>query len=764
MSQKNTYINTRSRLDQQGLRIWLFSLLCLLASPVLSQQHPLLILKQSDVLKIRGERQSAPLFNTVVNKNQALVAKEIALGVQVPIPKDMAGGYTHERHKKNFFVLQKAGNLYQITGDEKYAKYVKDVLMAYAKMYPTLKKHPTNKSYATGKIFWQCLNDANWLVYVSQAYDCIYDWLKPQERNLLEKQLFRPFADFISIENPQFFNRIHNHSTWGNAAVGMIGLVMKDKELVNRALYGLQWKGFDTAQKDNDGGLIKVPQQKSAGFFAQLDHAFSPDGYYTEGPYYQRYAISPFILFANALANNRPDLKIFEYRNGLLKKAVYALLCQTDAQGKFFPINDAQKGMSIRSRELISAVNTIYAYQGHQPELLSVAQQQGQVEMNYAGFVVAKDIYQKKARPFYQKSVELRDGKQGNEGALGILRSKKNQQEICVAFKYTAQGLGHGHYDKLSYSLYDSKGEVIQDYGAARWVNIDQKQGGRYLPENKTWAKQTIAHNTLVVNEASHFGGDFKTGNAHHAERYYFDASNPSIQIASAKDFQAYPGVEMHRTMVVFKDKAFEKPIVIDVFRVKSKNEHQYDLPLWFQGHLLNTNFTYQAQTTQRNILGANDGYQHLWKEAVGKTTTGQARLTWFGQGNFYTTTSAVSKNDHLIFARLGASDPLFNLRPDPCFIIRKKGQKNAVFASVIEPHGSYSPVNEVPLNPYGKIATMKVLHEQDDYTAIQFSTVSGEVWTFIIVNNNNSPNTQHTLMIEKKIIQWKGVYHLFKY
>jgi hypothetical protein len=443
---------------------------------------------------------------------------------------------------------------------------------------------------------------------------------------------------------------------------------------------------------------------------------------------------------------------------------VYALLCQTDAQGKFFPINDAQKGMSIRSRELISAVNTIYAYQGHQPELLSVAQQQGQVEMNYAGFVVAKDIYQKKARPFYQKSVELRDGKQGNEGALGILRSKKNQQEICVAFKYTAQGLGHGHYDKLSYSLYDSKGEVIQDYGAARWVNIDQKQGGRYLPENKTWAKQTIAHNTLVVNEASHFGGDFKTGNAHHAERYYFDASNPSIQIASAKDFQAYPGVEMHRTMVVFKDKAFEKPIVIDVFRVKSKNEHQYDLPLWFQGHLLNTNFTYQAQTTQRNILGANDGYQHLWKEAVGKTTTGQARLTWFGQGNFYTTTSAVSKNDHLIFARLGASDPLFNLRPDPCFIIRKKGQKNAVFASVIEPHGSYSPVNEVPLNPYGKIATMKVLHEQDDYTAIQFSTVSGEVWTFIIVNNNNSPNTQHTLMIEKKIIQWKGVYHLFKY
>ncbi|MEO1714450.1 MAG: heparinase, partial [Bacteroidota bacterium] len=185
------------------------------------QSHPNLILTQEGVETIQKTEGNAPLFERVLQQTQAEVEAEIAAGIFVPVPKDMAGGYTHERHKKNFFVLQKAGNLYQITGEEKYAVYVRDVFLEYAKLFPTLGLHPTQKSYATGKIFWQCLNDANWLVYCSQAYDCIYDFLTQTERENLETNLFRPLADFISIENPKFFNRIHNHSTWGNAAVGM---------------------------------------------------------------------------------------------------------------------------------------------------------------------------------------------------------------------------------------------------------------------------------------------------------------------------------------------------------------------------------------------------------------------------------------------------------------------------------------------------------------------------------------------------------------
>ena len=114
-----------------------------------------------------------------------------------------------------------------------------------------------------------------------------------EQSDYLNKTLFRPYADFLSVETPQYFNRVHNHSTWGNVAVGMIGLVMDDDELVNRALYGLKKEDVDYKAKDNDGGFI-FDKDGKAGFLANLDSPFSPDGFYTEGPYYQRYAIWDF--------------------------------------------------------------------------------------------------------------------------------------------------------------------------------------------------------------------------------------------------------------------------------------------------------------------------------------------------------------------------------------------------------------------------------------------------------------------------------------
>lgn len=237
------------------------------------QQHPSLILTKKDVQEIRAHLGKVPLFDTSLADVKSEVDAEIALGIQVPVPKDMAGVFSHERHKKNFLILQKAGVLYQILNDDKYAVYVRDMLLVYAKMYPTLALHPQQRSYAPGKLFWQALNDANWLVYVSQAYDCVYDFLSENERNQLEKNLFKPFADFLSVGSPQFFNRVHNHSTWGNVAVGMIGLVMDDDELVNRALNGLKEDTIIPGQKDNDGGLIKKVRTEN-GIFSQCGRAF----------------------------------------------------------------------------------------------------------------------------------------------------------------------------------------------------------------------------------------------------------------------------------------------------------------------------------------------------------------------------------------------------------------------------------------------------------------------------------------------------------
>lgn len=729
------------------------TILLLWTHGVQSQNHPRLLLPTASVQEIRQQRGQVPLFDQSLAQARLVVEAAMAKGIDVPVPKDMAGGYTHEQHKQNYFMLYQAGLLFQLTQEEQFARYIRDVLMAYAELYPTLDIHPTNRSYATGKIFWQCLNDANWLVYVSQAYDCIYDWLSKAERKKLEKQLFRPFADFLSVDNPQFFDRIHNHSTWGNAAVGMIALVMDDEELLQRALYGLSGEAIPEEAFDNDGGLIRQPGQKESGFLAQIDHAFSPDGYYTEGPYYQRYAIFPFMVFARSLESARPDLKIFEYREGLLIRSVYALLNQTNAAGEFFPINDAQKGMSYLSRELVTAVDISY-FQQKDPRLLSVASEQGEVLLDETGFAIAQGIAEGKSQPFLRTSLQLRDGAKGDEGALGILRA----EDLCLVMKNTAQGLGHGHYDKLSFSLYDGRNEVIQDYGAARWVNIDQKDGGRYLKENTSWAKQTIAHNTLTVNETSHFEGVFTVANAYHSEPFAFQVDEAGYQVCSAKERNAYPGLEMHRTMVVLEAAPFERPVVLDLMRVSADAEVQYDLPYYFQGHLMSTSFPYEAGPAQ--VWGTDHGYQHLYVEANGSSEAPTAEVTWFSQGRFYSLHTQVKAEDELLFVRSGASDPQFNLRRDPAFVVRKKAA-STLFFSILEPHGYYSPVEEIPVNPFSNIKQSEILLDQADYTVVRFQHKTGRVWTFLMANQSANPEQQHQLSLQGQGYEWQGPFHL---
>ncbi|MDJ0656766.1 MAG: heparinase II/III family protein [Xanthomonadales bacterium] len=737
-------------------------LFCLAVLPPAASQagdHPKVILTQDGVQKIRAALGSVPLFDQTLARAKAEVDAEIEAGIDTPIPKDYSGGYTHERHKRNFFVMQKAGALYQILDDEKYARYVRDMLFQYEAMYKDLPVHPKTRSYARGKLFWQCLNDANWLVYTSQAYDAIHDYLSAKDRQRLEDNLFRPFADHISVVNPRFFNRVHNHSTWATAAVGMIGLVMGDDELIERALYGIPFGELDTTAKDDDGGFFFVEGQE-AGFLANLAEPFSPDGYYTEGPYYQRYAMYPFLIFAQGLHNAKPELEVFQQQDGVLLKAVDALLNLSDARGDFFPLNDGQKGMSYNNSGVVSAVNIAFLYGGGNPGLLSIAQEQGQVLLDDAGIAVALAIRDGRAKPYEKKSVKYSDGPKGMQGGVAVLRAPGD--EIELVFKYTAQGLSHGHYDKLSFSLHEKGDEVLQDYGLVRFVNIEQKGGGNYLPENTTWAKQTIAHNTLTQNATSHFQGKYEIGSQHHSDLYFYDDSNPDVQVVSATDSNAYPGTVMQRTMALISQEGFEKPFVLDIFKVSSASTHQYDLPYYYMGQVMQTNFEYDSPSPP-GVLGSQNGYQHLLLEGKGVPASGISRFSWMGDRRFYTLTSVADDADQLLFTRIGANDPDFNLRRDAGFLIRRNDVGNTLFATVVESHGGYDPVSESATNSNSFILALGVVHDDEDYTAVSIEDLDGQVRILALSNSDASASTTHKLKVDGKALSWTGPYGYFE-
>lgn len=676
---------------------------------------------------------SAPLFAAEIARSKAFVADMMREGVNVPVPKDPGGGYTHEQHKRNYRAIYEAGRLYQLTGERIYADFVRDILLAYADLYPRLGPHPARSNQQYGRLFWQNLNDAVWLVYAIQGYAEIRAELKETERRRIDADVFRRAARFLSEESVATFDRIHNHATWSTAGVGMTGYVLGDKNLVQRALLGSKLDG-------------------KSGFLRQMDLLFSPDGYYTEGPYYQRYALLPFLLFADAIQRNEPDRKIFERRDRILLKALYTTIQLTYA-GRFFAFNDAIKDKSLNTEELYQGVAIGYG-QTHDPALLSIARWQGRVALSDAGRRVATDLAHGESKDFPFRSLLLGDGPEGKDGAVVVLRRGDSERGQALVAKNTSQGMGHGHFDKLSWQYFDNGAEILTDYGAARFLNIEAKEGGRYLPENESWAKQTIAHNTLVVDDLSHFHGDVHEADKHAPRQLaYGDAADLSFSVAQIDS--AYAGVTLTRTLAMVGIEGLDAPVVADVMRVQSAASHRYDLPLHYQGHLMRVGPSLKSYATNRPVLGSDNGYQHIWMDAEGSPTAADAFLTWQLGNRFYTWRWVPQSGSQLILGESGANDPSFNLRREPLLIHRLNNAGDAVFAGILETHGSYDPDLEQVVASDSQIRSLS-LESRADADILIVETLAG-VRIAAAMAHDPDPKRTHEAVVGDEKIRWTG-------
>ncbi|MEL7217917.1 MAG: alginate lyase family protein, partial [Pseudomonadota bacterium] len=585
----------------------------------------------------------------------------------------------------------------------------------------------------SGRIFWQVLNDAMWLVHAVQGYGDIRDSLSEADRQRIDDDVFRRAAQFLSVESVVTFDRIHNHATWATAGVGMTGYLLGDQDLVDRALLG----------SDKNG---------AAGFLKQADLLFSPDGYYTEGPYYQRFALLPFMVFADAIERNEPDRRIFEHRDGILLKALRTTI-QLSYQGYFFPFNDAIRDKSLRTAELYEGVAIAYA-QTDDPSLLSIAEFQDRTVLTPHGQRVSEDLAKGLALPFDFRSLLLSDGPDGDQGAVAILRQGSGPRHTALVAKNSSQGMGHGHFDKLAWQLYDNGNEIVRDYGAARFLNIEAKRGGRYLPENTTWAKSTVAHNTLVVDQKSHFDGDVKVANERWPEQLHFDAT-PGMQVSSARIDDAYPGVSIRRTLVMPTIPGLEAPLVVDLVHASSEVPHQYDLPLHYSGHVMEFDFDVETYTGARPVLGSANGYQHIWVDADGDIKDGQGALTWIHDGRFYTYRFVGNGPLNATLGESGANDPEFNLRREPLIMLRADREGDAHFASLLEGHGSYDGAAEQTLQSRSAINDLK--HDRaDGMDIVRLTLKSGQRFA-ITVSHNPDPKRAHHVALDGESLEWSG-------
>ncbi len=677
-----------------------------------------------------------PLFAAEMDRSREFVDSMVAAGINVPIPVDPGGGYSHEQHKRNYRAMMLAGQLYELTGEQDYFAFVRSMLLEYAELYPTLGDHPAQANQNVGRLFWQVLNDAMWLVHAIQAYEVIRNDLTEDERELIDNQVFRRAAHFLSVESEATFNRIHNHATWATAGVGMTGYVLGDDDLVQRALYGTAGEG-------------------ESGFLRQTELLFSPDGYYTEGPYYQRFALLPFMVFAGAIDRHEPERHIFEHRDGILEKALLSTI-QLTYGGYFFPFNDAIRDKSLNTAELYEGVAIGYAVTRN-PALLDIAQFQGRTVISQQGLEMTQALAAGEAVPFPFRSMLFTDGPNGDQGAVAVLRDGEGQEHLALVAKNASQGMGHGHFDKLSWQLYNMGEEIVRDYGAARFLNIEAKEGGRYLPENESWAKQTVAHNALVVNEQSHFYGDRDLADQSAPSQLYFSDSD-GLQLSAATIADAYPqeGASMTRLLALVDVEGLSQPVALDLLRAEGEDGLQYDLPLHYSGHIMRLGFDLDRHVAGRPVLGNGHGYEHIWEDGrASDVAAGQAYMTWLLDGRFYTYRFVPQENLEVILGESGANDPDFNLRREPLVIQRVTGSNRVTFVSIIEPHGLYDGAAEQTVEGDSQIASLRhVRSGTNDLVLIE--TLAGAE-AVIAISWDDTTETTHSATIEGREIEWQG-------
>ncbi|MEZ8819674.1 MULTISPECIES: heparinase II/III family protein [unclassified Vibrio] len=692
--------------------------------------------------------------SSLMGKTIAANAKDLEAFMRLPIDvpgHGEAGGYEHNRHKQNYTYMNLAGRMFLITKEQKYADFVTELLEEYADKYLTFDYHVQKNTNPTGRLFHQILNEHCWLMFSSLAYSCVASTLTQEQRDNIESRIFEPMLEMFTVKYAHDFDRIHNHGIWAVAAVGICGLALGKREYLEMSVYGID---------RNDTG----------GFLAQVSQLFAPSGYYMEGPYYHRYAIRPTCVFAEVIHRHMPEVDIYNYKGGVIGNTVQAMLATAYPNGEFPALNDASRTMGITDMGVQVAVSVYSKHysseNGVDQNILGMAKIQDAVWMHPCGLELSKayeaaSAEQEIGMPFWP-SVELNEGPQGHNGAQGFIRMQDKKGDVSqLVMNYGQHGMGHGNFDTLGISFFNRGQEVLREYGFCRWVNVEPKFGGRYLDENKSYARQTIAHNAVTIDEKCQNNFDVERADAVHGLPHFFKVEDEQINGMSAFANDHYEGFDMQRSVFMLNLEELESPLLLDLYRLDSEKggegEHQYDYSHQYQGQIVRTSFEYQANK-ELNTLGEDFGYQHLWNVASGEVK-GTALVSWLQNNTYYTWLGATSNdNAEVIFTRTGANDPSFNLRSEPAFILRSKGE-TTLFASVLETHGYFNEEFEQSVNARGVVKDIKVVAHTNVGSVVEISTEKSNVTVMISNQLGATDNTEHKVELNGKVYSWTGFY-----
>ena len=442
---------------------------------------------------------------------------------------------------------------FRFTGRKEYAQRAAGILKDYARVYPTYVLHDIHGKPGLngGKAFAQTLDESIWLIKIAWTFDLVRDAdvLSEAEEKDIETNVLRASASVVmkAHKEPTF-----NIQSWINTAMAAVGFTLKDDALVREAI---------------DGPI---------GFRHQM-HTFVHEGFWAEGAWgYQFYAMRALTMLAQMAS--RQGINLWKQEPNLIA-LFHSPLGVVLPDGRLPAFNDSSSP-DLYEQDFLYEV----AYAStHDPALLFVIEHGSRSDRE--AFLFGAEHLPTSSAPKLASAIFP-------EAGYATLRSDRN--DLTVVMKFGPHGGAHGHYDKLNFVLFSN----------GRTIAIDPGTHPYGIPIHREWDSQTIAHNTIAVDEQRQAPATGKLLDWKAREGW---------TAVSASSGSAYSTADLHRTILLTPGYV----LILDHCESLDSKPHTFD---WAY-HNIGTAQVAQSLTMEPFKFGIANGYQHLSNVTRGQTT-----------------------------------------------------------------------------------------------------------------------------------------------
>lgn len=182
---------------------------------------------------------------------------------------------------------------------------------------------------------------------------------------------------------------------------------------------------------------------------------------------------------------------------------------------------------------------------------------------------------------------------------LAIINNKNDTTALSLFYGLSA---GHGHSDCLNLEIYSHGRKITPDLGYPDFMNT-------FVPGIASWSKNTISHNTVVVNSRRQYTDDAygKATGFHEGE---------GIHIIDVEADRSYRETSIYRRTIVQVDVNESASYFVDVFRISGGEAHDLSIHA-APGNFKTIGLELSPPETSGTLAGENVPYGYLYDDPV---------------------------------------------------------------------------------------------------------------------------------------------------